>query len=94
MKVIRKRSEEISVTSFWRQEREDHLFREAIYGLHRISAKFHGKNLVPFNLLPIKSSSWKCKMNAALGAMFTLFYLENRMDAFCSPDILAVWTAF
>lgn len=51
-------------------------------------------NMAPFNFLPIKPSLWKCKANIRLGTMFTLFYLEERMDACHSPDILAVWTAF
>jgi hypothetical protein len=46
------------------------------------------------NLLPIRPNSWKWETNISLGATFTPFCLENNMDAFCSPDILAAWTAF
>lgn len=33
-------------------------------------------------LIIIKTSLWKCEMNTSLESMFTLFYLEHKMDAY------------
>lgn len=63
--------------------------------LHWVSAGFGVRGT--WLLLISYLSSQVCgsaKRIIRLGTMFTLFYLEERMDACHSPDILAVWTAF
>lgn len=99
MKVIRERNEEISGTSFWRQERGDALIFQLLPGkqfhqrqCQRVSARALGGSDTPPNLLPVKPSVWKCKMNTRLGTMFTLL-LAEWTDACCSSDILAAGTA-
>lgn len=96
MKVIRGRNEEISATSFRRQEGEALLsadVRTAARQLGRASAGFGGNDQAPPHRLPVRLSSWKCRMNASLGAIFSLFCLENKTYACCGPDVLSALTA-
>lgn len=62
--------------------------REAICQFHWVSAR-----LIDYSNNN-QTSLWKCEMNTSLESMFTLFYLEHKMDAYWSPDILAALTVF